>query len=95
MDNNGQVDKLAAAHDLAEVQVVTEDEINVAIDELNRSTQSINKQSDALQLQKQALDRLAKKRSENESRRRTLEASVQRKSDLERKKLAAEVIPLQ
>jgi hypothetical protein len=91
LDRTGQVDKLADAYDLGEVQAVNEDDIRAAIEELNRSTATISKQTETLRQQQDALSRLVKKRGENEAQRRDLEATRLRKSESERKRLAAQV----
>lgn len=91
MDKSGQVDKLAALHDLAEVQAVTEDDLRTAIEELRQSTEAISRQSETLRQQHDALSRLESKQAETSARRRTLEASRRSKSDSERKRVAAEV----
>lgn len=91
MDQAGQVDALAAAHDLAEVQVVTEDEIRRAIQDLNQSTETIKKQTESLQQQRQALDRLVQKRTDNEAKRKDLEATQHHKLNIERQTLSGEV----
>lgn len=85
------MDRLAALHDLGDVQAVYEDEIKKAIEELNRSTASITKQTETLLQQQDALSRLVKKGSENQSRRQSLEESRQLKFGSDRKRLAAEV----
>ncbi|KPM35352.1 hypothetical protein AK830_g11226 [Neonectria ditissima] len=91
LDRSGQVDLLADAHDLGEVQAVSEDDIRAAIEELNRSTATISKQTETLRQQQDALSRLVKKRGENEAQRRDLESTRLRESESQRKKLAAEV----
>ncbi|KAK7427177.1 hypothetical protein QQZ08_006290 [Neonectria magnoliae] len=91
LDRSGQVDLLADAHDLGEVQAVNEDDIRAAIEELNRSTATISKQTETLRQQQDALSRLVKKRGESEAQRRDLESTRLRESESQRKKLAAEV----
>lgn len=91
LDKSGQVDKLADLHDLGEVQAVNEDEIRTAIEELNRSTASIVKQTETLRQQQDALSRLVKKGIEGQAQRQDLEATRQRRAELERKRLAVEV----
>lgn len=91
LDRTGQVDKLADAYDLGEVWAVNEEDIKVAIEELNRSTATISEQTETLRQQQDALSRLVKKRGENEVQRRELEATRLRKSESERKRLAAQV----
>lgn len=91
LDRSGQVDVLADAHDLGEVQAVNEEDIRTAIEELNRSTATISKQTETLRQQQDALSRLVKKRGENEAQRRDLESTRLRQSESQRKKLAAEV----
>jgi predicted lipoprotein len=91
LDKSGEVDRLAALHDLAEVQAVTEDDIRAAIEELRRSTEAISKQTETLKQQQDALCRLVRKTTESDARRRDFEYSRQRRSDSERKHIAAEV----
>ena len=91
LDKNGEVDRLAGLHDLAEVQAVTEDEIRAAVEELERSTDAITKQTETLQQQQDALARLVKKTRESEDRRHDFELERCRKSESERKHIAAEV----
>ncbi|KAF4472581.1 hypothetical protein FALBO_526 [Fusarium albosuccineum] len=91
LDKSGQVDTLADAHDLGEVQAINEDDIRNAIEELNRSTATISKQTETLRQQQDALARLAKKRGEAESQRRDLEESRLNKTKRGLKKLAFEV----
>ena len=91
LDKSGEVDRLAALHDLAEVQAVTEDDIRTAIEELRRSTEAISKQTETLKQQQDALSRLVRKTTESDARRRDFEYSRQRRSDSERKHIAAEV----
>lgn len=95
MDKTGQVDKLAALHDLAEVQAVSEDDIRIAIDELNRSTEAINKQTETLRQQQDAFSRLIKKASDSSARRGTFEVERQRKAMTEHKYVSAEVQELE
>ncbi|VUC21980.1 unnamed protein product [Clonostachys rosea] len=91
LDKTGQVDRLAALHDLAEVQAVSEDDIRAAIDELNRSTEAISKQTETLRQQQDAFSRLIKKASDSSARRETFEAERQRKAITEHKYVSAEV----
>lgn len=91
LDKSGEVDRLAALHDLAEVRVVTEYDIKAAIEELKRSTDVISKQTESLSQQQDALSRLVKKTAESDARRRDFENSRQRRSESERKHIAAEV----
>lgn len=91
LDKTGQVDKLAALHDLAEVQAVSEDDIRIAIDELNRSTEAITKQTETLRQQQDAFSRLIKKASDSSARRETFEVERQRKAITEHKYVSAEV----
>ncbi|KAF4979263.1 hypothetical protein FZEAL_4508 [Fusarium zealandicum] len=91
LDKSGQVDSLADAHDLGEVQAVNEDDIRAAIDELNRSTATISKQTETLRQQQEALARLVKKRDEAEAQRRDLEEARLNKTKHAIKKLAFEV----
>ncbi|KAF7556841.1 hypothetical protein G7Z17_g1178 [Cylindrodendrum hubeiense] len=91
LDRSGRVDVLADAHDLGEVQAVNEEDIRTAIEELNRSTATISKQTETLRQQQDALSRLVKKRGETEAQRRDLESTRIRKSESQRKRLAAEV----
>ncbi|KAH7170075.1 hypothetical protein EDB81DRAFT_876124 [Dactylonectria macrodidyma] len=91
LDRSGQVDVLADAHDLGEVQAVNEEDIKAAIEELNRSTATITKQTETLRQQQDALARLVRKRAESEAQRRDLESTRLRSSESQRKKLATEV----
>lgn len=91
MDKCGEVDRLTALHDLAEVQAVTEDDIRAATEELRRSTEAISKQTETLKQQQDALSRLIRKTAESDARRRDFEYSRQQRSDSERKHIAAEV----
>lgn len=91
LDRSGQVDKLAALHDLAQVQAISQDDIRTAIDELKRSTDSISKQTETLRQQREALARLVSRSVGNDTRRQDLEASRKRSADSEQKRLAAEV----
>lgn len=85
------MDRLAGLHDLAEVQAVTEDDMKTAIEELKRSTSAITKQTETLKQQQDALSRLVNKSTENDARRRDFELSRQRRSEADRKRIAAEV----
>lgn len=91
MDESGEVDKLAALHDLAEVQAFSEDEMRAAIGELQRSTDVISKQTETLRQQQDGLVRLLKKQSDASARRQELSHSRQRRVDVDRKRIAAEV----
>ena len=91
LDRSGQVDVLADAHDLGEVQAVNEEDIKAAIEELSRSTATITKQTETLRQQQDALARLVRKRAESEAQRRDLESTRLRSSESQRKKLATEV----
>jgi uncharacterized membrane protein len=91
LDKSGHVDRLAALHDLGEVQAFTEHDIRAAIDELDRSTAAITKQTESLRQQQDALTRMMAKSAQNESRRRDFEASQQRLASSGRKRIAAEV----
>ena len=91
LDQSGQVDRLSALHDLAEVQYISEEEMKLAIEELARSTDAITKQADTLRQQQDALSRLITKTSQNDSRRKNFEAVRERQSEVERKHTAAEV----
>ncbi|KND86777.1 hypothetical protein TOPH_08583 [Tolypocladium ophioglossoides CBS 100239] len=91
LDKSGQVDRLAALHDLADVQAVTEDDVRVAIDELKRSTTIISQQTETLRQQQDDLSRLVKKHAENDAKRRDLNHAWQKRSDVERRQLANEV----
>ncbi|KAL6866521.1 hypothetical protein ACO1O0_002632 [Amphichorda felina] len=91
LDKSGEVDRLAALHDLAEIPAVTEDEIRGAIEELKRSTDAISKQTETLRQQQDALSRLVKKTAESDTRRQEFEHARQRRSESERKRIAAEV----
>lgn len=93
LDKSGEVDRLAALHDLAEIPAVTEDEIRGAIEELKRSTDAISKQTETLRQQQDALSRLVKKTAESDARRQEFEHARQRRSESERKRIAAEVSP--
>ena len=93
LDQNGEVDRLAGLHDLAEVQSVTEDDIKRAIQELKISTGSISKQKEMVKQQQQdALDKLVQRAAETENRREDFERSRQRRAESGRKHIAAEVI---
>ncbi|UNI13961.1 hypothetical protein JDV02_000647 [Purpureocillium takamizusanense] len=91
LDRSGQVDRLAAMYDLAEVQAVNEAELRAAIDELQRSTSTISKQTQTLRQQQEALSRLLKKQAENEAKRRDLAYARTRKAATERRRLANEI----
>ncbi|POR32467.1 Uncharacterized protein TPAR_07337 [Tolypocladium paradoxum] len=91
LDGTGQVDRLAALHDLADVQAVTEEDVRAAIDELKRSTTSISKQTETLRQQQDALSRLVKRHAENDAKRRDLHHASQTRSEVERRQLANEV----
>lgn len=91
MDKNGQVDKLAEQHDLADVQAVTEEEVRAAVEEINRSTAAITKQTETLKLQQDALSRLVQKAGDSKSRRRNFEVSRQQNAETERKFVSAQV----
>ncbi|PNY26329.1 Uncharacterized protein TCAP_03735, partial [Tolypocladium capitatum] len=91
LDRSGQVDRLAALHDLADVLPVTEEDVRVAIDELKRSTTSISKQTETLRQQQDALSLLVKKHAENDAKRRVLTHAGQKRSEVEQRQLANEV----
>ncbi|KAJ6446700.1 tRNA processing endoribonuclease Trz1 [Purpureocillium lavendulum] len=91
LDRAGQVDRLSAMYDLAEVQAVNEAELRAAIEELTRSTSTITKQTQTLRQQQDALSRLVKKQAENDTKRRELERSRRRTAETERRQLAHEV----
>ena len=83
---------MSDAHDLTQIQAVSEHEIKMATEELQRSTDAIKKQTENLQLQRQALDRSVQKRTGNDRRRKDLEIVQQRKWENEHKQLAGEVV---
>ncbi|KAM5366988.1 hypothetical protein ACJZ2D_010256 [Fusarium nematophilum] len=91
LDRSGEVDKLADAYDLGEVQAVNEEDIRLAIEELNRSTATISKQTETLRQQQDALARIVKKRDEAEGQRRELEQARLDKSRSALKRLVFEV----
>lgn len=91
LDQNGEVDRLANSHDLAEVQSVTEDDIKRAIQELKSSTESISRQTEAMKQQHDALNKLVQKTAETATGREDFERSRQRRTESGRKHIAAEV----
>lgn len=91
MDQSGEVDRLAGLHDLAEVQSLTDEDVKAAIDELKRSTDAISRQAETLKQQQDALSKLVTKTAEGEARRQDFERSRQRRTESDRKALAAEV----
>jgi hypothetical protein len=91
LDANGQVDRLASLHDLAEVQPISEDDVRAAIEDLQRSTATIAKQTNTLRRQQDALSRLVKKSKEGNARRRELDQARRRNRTTDQKVLAAEV----
>ncbi|KAI9166488.1 hypothetical protein HJFPF1_02590 [Paramyrothecium foliicola] len=91
LDRSGEVDRLAALHDLGEAPEVDEGSLRIAVDELRRSTQSIARQTESLRQQQAALQRMVKKEADNEARRRDLEASRRRKHDMRYRELLADV----
>ncbi|KAM4057154.1 hypothetical protein HRG_003998 [Hirsutella rhossiliensis] len=91
LDRSGQVDRLAALHDLAEVQAVDEGDLRLAIQELEQSTHRISLQTKTLRQQQDALSRLVGKDSENDARRQGLGEARQRKVDADRRLLSIEV----
>ena len=93
LDRSGEVDRLAALHDLGDAPDVDEDAVRAAVDELRRSTQSIAKQTEALRQQQAALQRMITKEADNQARRRDLEASRRRKHQVKYRELMADVSP--
>jgi hypothetical protein len=91
LDKSGEVDRLAALHDLADVPEVKEQQIRVAVDELRRAADSITKQTETLRQQRAALDRLVRKDAEDGARRAQLEAAQSRKLEADGKRLRGEV----
>ncbi|KAF4511480.1 hypothetical protein G6O67_003273 [Ophiocordyceps sinensis] len=91
LDQSGQVDRLAALHDLAEVQAVSEEDLRLAVEELEQSTRRISLQTKTLRRQQDALSRLVSKNSENDAKRRDLGNARQRKADVDRRQLSIEV----
>ncbi|KJZ74913.1 hypothetical protein HIM_05644 [Hirsutella minnesotensis 3608] len=91
LDRSGQVDRLSALHDLAEVQAVTETELTAAVEELRLSSARIAQQTRTLRQQQDALSRLVGKRAEADARRQQLCQDRQRKTGAQLEKLTAEV----
>lgn len=91
LDQSGEVDRLAALHDLAEVQAVSEDDMRRAVAELQLSTETIAKQTETLRQQHDALSRLVKKQGDNDARRREMSLSRQRRAETDKRHIAAEV----
>ncbi|RCI14541.1 hypothetical protein L249_6584 [Ophiocordyceps polyrhachis-furcata BCC 54312] len=87
LDCSGQVDRLAAQHELAHVQAVTDEHLRAAIEELGQSTDKIVSQTKKLRLQRDAMSRLVSEPPEGiASREQHL-----RQTDAQRTRLAADV----
>ncbi|RDA89043.1 hypothetical protein CP532_0610, partial [Ophiocordyceps camponoti-leonardi (nom. inval.)] len=86
LDSSGQVDRLAAQHELAHVQALTDDDLRVAIEELGQSTDAIVSRTKKLRLQRDAMSRLVTEPSAGGAASR----EHLRQKDAQRTRLAAE-----